>query len=410
MRKDDYKMFGPRLGFAYRVRPNVVVRGSYGIFYDLIAGVSQQAQNGLAVWPVRYGGIVNFVANQTMVQYTADNPFGGAASTIAPTPANATSVLFDPNFQSPYSEQWNFEVQTELGANSVLKIGYVGSHSLRLSVSGDYNTALAPGPGPVQPRELWPQAPITSYDRSIGQSNYQGLHVETERRLSKGLSYVAAYTWSKAIDIASSGQFGLEGQSLQNPYDPNGSKSVSGFDIPHNFTVGLVYNLPFGHGQQWITRGIGSRVLGNWQFNSIISVRSGQPYTPIMNVDTANIGTTAAQTRARPNLVGNPNLSNPTPQQWFNTAAFASPAQYTFGTAGRNILRTQASQDFDLSLFREDKVTERIKLQFRVEAFNALNHPVFGIPQTTFTSPTFGVVSTTIGNARQIQLGLKMIF
>jgi hypothetical protein len=108
--------------------------------------------------------------------------------------------------------------------------------------------------------------------------------------------------------------------------------------------------------------------------------------------------------------VGDPHPSNPTPQAWFNTAAFAAPASFTFGSAGRNILRTGTAEDFDLSFFREDRITERIKSQFRMEAFNAFNHPTFGIPQTTFTSPTFGVVSTTIGNARQVQLGLKVIF
>ena len=114
--------------------------------------------------------------------------------------------------------------------------------------------------------------------------------------------------------------------------------------------------------------------------------------------------------RDRPDLIGDPHLSNPTPSLWFNKAAFRSPAQYTYGSAGRNILRSGPLKDLDLSLFREDRMTERIKMQFRAESFNLLNHPAFDVPQTTITSPLFGVVSGTIGNARQIQLGLKLLF
>ena len=129
-----------------------------------------------------------------------------------------------------------------------------------------------------------------------------------------------------------------------------------------------------------------------------------------MDLDIANIGAINQWSRARPDLVGDPKLSNPTPERWFNTDEFASPAQFTFGTAGRNIVRTDASQNVDLSLFREDQITERLRLQFRAEFFNAFNHPSFGIPQLRFTNRRFGQVSSTVSTARQIQFGLKLIF
>ena len=409
LQDDDFKMFGPRFGFAYRARPTLVVRGSYGIFFDLISGANQQAQNG-SKWPGTSG--VSFRgANRIFVEHTSERPFGDQSVDLPePTPERQAGFLYDPRFRRPYSQQWNLEVQQEFSGGEVVSIGYVGSHNLRQAVTGNYNTALTPGPGPVGPRKLYPHAPVTLYDRSVGQSSYHGLQTKIERRFRGGLSYLLAYTWSKSIDVASSGQFGVESQHLQNPYDPNESKSVSGYDIPHVFSLASIYELPFGPGKRWANTGLGSRILGNWQFNTIITFRSGQPYTPEMNVDLANIGALRPETRVRPDLLRDHKLSNPTPERWFDTEAFAPPEAFTFGSAGRNILLTDSVQNFDLSLFREDQLSEDVRLQFRVEFFNAFNHPSFGIPQRRFTNPRFGQVSNTVSTARQIQFGLKLLF
>ena len=144
--------------------------------------------------------------------------------------------------------------------------------------------------------------------------------------------------------------------------------------------------------------------------NSIFQLRGGQPYTLFTNADVANIGAIDQVTRVRPDLIGNPHLSNPSPTQWFNTAAYAVPRQFTFGSAGRNQLRSDGLANVDFSIFREDSFGERIRTQFRVEAFNLFNHPTFGVPQTLISSPTFGRVSGTVSTARQIQLGLKVSF
>jgi hypothetical protein len=301
------------------------------------------------------------------------------------------------------------EIQRELLRNFTLSAGYVGSHTLRLSVSGDYNTALTPGPGPVAPRALWPHAPVTSYDRSIGQSNYHAFQMKTERRFASGFSFLLSYTWSKSIDSGSSGLFN-ENLSVQDAYNPNSSRSVSGFDIPHVLSLAAVYALPFGHGKPWLNQGIASRVFGNWQVNGILLTRSGQPFTPVTNLDIANVGALTPGSRVRPDLIGDPHLDNPTPAMWFDRFAFRTPAQFTFGSAGRNLLRSDSVRDLAISLFREDRITERIKLQFRAESFNIVNHPNFAIPQATITSPVFAAVSNTITNSRQIQLGLKLLF
>jgi hypothetical protein len=409
--QDQWALLGPRFGFAWQARPRTVIRGSFGVFYDLIAGMTQRAQNGSggnANWPGTAGRTV--VVNSTTVEATADAPFGSANPLVpTPTPTSPASY-YDPRVKNVYSQQWNFEIQRELMANVALSAAYVGSHNLRIAIGGDYNTALLPGPGPVAARQPWPHAPITNWDRSVGQSNYHGLHVKVERRMSAGLSFLTAYTWSKSIDTASSGYGSSENISLQNPYDPNGSRSVSGFDVPHVFSTAVVYELPFGRGRAWLASGPLSRITGNWQFNGIVTLRNGEVFTPQMNADIANIGAVNNASRVRPDLLGNPHLDNPRPEMWFNKDAFAAPRQFTFGSAGRNILRSDAMQNFDLSLFREDNIGERARLQFRAELFNAFNHPTFGVPQSVFTNRLFGQVATTASTARQIQLGLKLLF
>jgi outer membrane receptor protein involved in Fe transport len=409
IREDDYRMFGPRFGFAWRARPTMVVRGSYGIFFDVLPGITQRAESPIGNWPNTT--LLNVSVNRTFVTSTADNLFGGQDPTVPPpNPLQSYNFYHDPRMRSPYSEQWHLEIQKELPGSTQLTLGYVGSHNLRLAIGNDYNTAMTPGPGNPQLRALFPDLPVSLYDRSIGQSSYNGLLVKLEKRLSSDFSYLISYTWSKSIDVASSGLFGVESGSLQDPYNPNESKSVSGFDIPHYFSAAVVYRLPLGPGGRVLREGIASRVVGSWQINAITQLRSGQPYTFSTNLDIANIGARSNRTRVRPDLIGNPHLDNPTPAAWFNTMAYAVPRQYTFGSSGRNQLRSDGYQVVDLSLYREDSLTERLRMQFRAECFNIFNHPAFGLPQTLITDPNFGKVSDTTSKARQIQLALKFIF
>jgi hypothetical protein len=408
-RRDDYKMFGPRFGLAYRWRPSTVIRGGYAILFDLLAGATQQAQNAVGAWPNT--ALTSSPENRNVITAVANNLTQGRDPRIpVATPLTSYNFYYDPNFQSPYSQQWHLEVQRELPANTQLTMGYVGSHNLRLPIGGDYNTARTPGPGPDRPRALWPNAPVSMWDRSIGQSNYHALQVKLDKRYANGISYLLSYTWSKSIDTGASGQFGVESASLQDPYNPRESRAVSGFDIPHFLSTAVVYELPFGPGKRWLRSGVGAWILGSWQMNSILQLRSGQPYTLFTNADIANIGAVSGTTRVRPDLIGNPRLDKPTPSLWFNTAAYAIPRPFTYGSSGRNQLRSDGFVNMDFSLFREDRIGERVRTQLRVESFNVLNHPTFGVPQTQFSAPNFGRVGSTISTARQIQLGLKVSF
>jgi hypothetical protein len=173
-----------------------------------------------------------------------------------------------------------------------------------------------------------------------------------------------------------------------------------------------VYELPFGKGKK-LASGSGALdyVIGGWQTNAILSLHSGTPYTLGVSGDIANTGNSNnAGYYERLNVIGDPNLSNPTTAQWFNTKAFAVPANFTYGNQGRDTLRTNWSRNLDLSLFRDFPIRERLRLQFRAEAFNVTNTPVWGTPVSNFSNANFGKVLSVANTPRQLQLALKLRF
>jgi len=224
---------------------------------------------------------------------------------------------------------------------------------------------------------------------------------------SSGLAYLVSYTWSKSIDVGCSGFFGIESCSVQDPYNLKGDRSVSGVDLPHDLTASAVAPLPFGRGRRFAnSSGLVNYIVGNWQLNGILTLTSGMPYNVHISTDRPNTG--IGDVRA--NLVGDPHLSSPSTQEWFNTAAFVQPPQYTFGTSGRNSLRADWFKNLDLSLFRDFPFSERRKLQFRAEAFNVTNTPTWGIPVNDLNNPKLGTITTTRSIERQLQLSLKLYF
>jgi len=234
-----------------------------------------------------------------------------------------------------------------------------------------------------------------------------------KRSFSNGLSYLVSYTWSKAMDIGCSGWYGVEGCSVQNPYNLNADKSVAGFDLTHVLSASWVYQLPFGTGKRFKTgNGVVDYVVGNWQLNGILTFTSGLPYDVGVSGDIANTGMAGCCTYGyeRLNLVGNPTPANQVPGDWINKSAFAVPARYTFGTLGRNALRANWFKNVDLSIFRQFPITEAKRLEFRFEMFNFTNTPTWGIPDQTYGDPTFGQVSTTRSVERQLQFALKLLF
>jgi hypothetical protein len=410
---NTYDNIQPRIGIAYSLNDKTVVRASFGMFNDLWAGVMQTVQGIGGDWP-SIAQILTPALNTSNEAATVNwqDPLAGlgSAGLPAPTPFGQVEWYRDPKAKNPYSEQWNFGVERQLGQNTVITANYVGSQSHRLTVGGKYNVALTPGPGTpaeVTARQPYPYIVPTFYDRSIGNSSYNAFQFSANHHSANGLTYQVAYTWSKSIDAGCSGFFGIESCSVQDPYNIKGDRSVSGFDLPHVLSASAVAPLPFGKGRRFAnSSGLVNYIIGNWQLNGILTLTSGVPYNVHISSDIAN--TETGDVRA--NQVGDPHFSNPSTKEWFNTAAFASPDPFTFGTSGRNSLRADWFKNLDLSLFRDFPIGERRSLQFRAEAFNVTNTPTWGIPVNDLNNPRLGSIISTRSTERQLQLSLKLYF
>ncbi|MEO8126569.1 MAG: hypothetical protein ABI822_05710, partial [Bryobacteraceae bacterium] len=410
---DTTTNWGPRLGLAYRATQSIAVRAGFGIYYDNWAAVTQTSQNYEGTWPDIGQQLANNlnvpVAGQPLPVLKAQNPFAaGGGAFPAATPFEQVQWYMDPYAKNPYSMQWNFGVAKQLNSSSTVNVDYVGSGSRRLDLGGYYNVALTPGPGDPRARQPFPYIHATYYDRSIGRGNYNALQFHFNKRFSEGLAYQVSYTYSKSIDIGSSGWYGVEGQSVQDPYHYNNDRSVSGFDLTHIMSANIVYEIPFGKGKKFSTGNtLGDTIIGGWQVNTITTARSGQPYNITVPGDSANTGNTGY---LRADLVGDPTLSNPTAQAWFNKAAYAAPAQYKFGNLGRYAQRTSAYWNIDFSIFRQFKFLEKRSIEFRAESFNTPNTVIMGTPNGNVLDANFGKVTATANSPRSLQLGLKVIF
>lgn len=303
-------------------------------------------------------------------------------------------------------QQWNLHLQREVGTGILLEAGYVGTKGTKQSIFMSGNTA-SPGPGNPDPRRPFPElgAPIDT--RNAASSTYHGLQLKAEKRFSQGLSFLGSYTYSKNINIGGDG-YGRP-SSPQDPSCFRCDRALSAFSRKNIFALNFVYELPFGRGRKYgkSINAVGDQILGGWQFNGIVTASSGQPVNVSIPRDIANIG--GAATGQRPNLNGNPNIDNATADRWFDTSVFSEPAPYTFGSAGRNLIIGPGNQTWTLGLFKNFKIKEQHRIQFRSEFFNAFNNVNLGNPDTNFDSPNFGRISNS-AYARQIQFGLKYYF
>jgi Carboxypeptidase regulatory-like domain/TonB-dependent Receptor Plug Domain/TonB dependent receptor len=411
---NSYDNIQPRIGLAYRLNDKTALRGSFGMFYDNWAAQMQSSQNYTGTWPSVVQSLGQNL-NPGLPTATAEDPLklGSTIPLPDPTPFTQTQWYQDPLWQNPYSEQWNLGVERQVTGNTLLALNYVGSHSSRLDIGPMSNVAVTPGPGNPQDRAPYRYISPTFYDKSIGRSSYNALQFQLKKSYSQGFSYLISYTWSKAMDIGCSGWYGVEGCSVENPYNLDNDRSVAGFDLTHVLSASWVYELPIGRGRKFST---GSRVadyvVGNWQLNGILTFTSGLPYDVGASGDIANTGMAGCCTYGyeRLNPVGNPTPANQSPSNWLNKSAFVAPPPYTFGTLGRNALRADWFKNGDLSIFRQFPFTESKRLEFRFEMFNFTNTPTWGIPDQTFSDPTFGQVLTTRSIERQLQFALKLYF
>ncbi len=394
--------FAPRVGLAYLVTPRTVIRSGFGVFYGRVdenLGLNARPTNN----PPFFERSANFGDQVHKLILLSEG--------LPPNALDPGHVL-NPNVNSwprqmplPYTLEWNFNVQQELGHDFTAEIGYVGTAGHDLYITQNFN-APYPGPGPIAPRRPFPSySAILDYVPLI-RSNYHSMIVQVERRFRNGLSFLGAYTWSHSID--NGGQMSDADVPAQNPHDLSAERGSSNFDVRHRLSVSYIYDLPFGRGKPWLSRpGVARALLGGWELSGITSIQTGLPFTPILKTDNSNTGTIA-----RPDVVPGVALypARQDPTNWFNPTAFTTPAPFTYGNAGRDILRGPGLWNQDVGLDRSISIRERFVIRFSAQAFNVFNTPQFGLPNNKLGVPTTGVISTVITQARQLQLGLHLTF
>jgi len=419
----DWNNFGPRLGFAWRPfgLKHTVVRGGFGIFYahpfdhgapnSAALGFERSASlttpdNGItAPFFLRDG-----VPNASLAGAALDAGFG-AVQVGRPTTTAVT--YYERDRKTGYAQQFNLGAQHELPGNLLVEASYLGNLSRKLP---SQNLSI----NQIEPAKL--TATSTQRDRpfpqfsnvsilfpTLGVSNYHALVLRVERRFTQGFNLLSTYTWSKFLNNTDEGgdTLGNTAGIYSDYYNRRSDYGPSANDIRHRLTVSSVYELPVGRGKRFWPKHWAGQVLGNWSLGLLALVQSGPPIT----VTTQTNNTNAFSAAQRPDLLRDPNLksSEHTLSRWFDTSAFAQPAPLKFGTAGRGILRGDGTVSFDISVLKNIPVAEQKGFQFRLEAFNAFNHPNFGLPGATFGGPGFGVVSSA-ASGRTLQLGLRFAF
>ncbi len=387
-KEDD---FAPRVGFAWSPMANTVIRGAYGIYYDSGMFV---VNSSLYFNPPFFTINVFFPSATSLI--TLANPFAASNGFVPP----AALSFISPDFVPAYVQHWNFNIQRELGRVGTVTVAYAGSKGTDLPRSLDINQPY-PGSSPISSRAPYPEYSNMLMTESGGNSEYQSLQVMFNRQLASRLSVLASYTFSKSIDDTSAFLPTTADQNFpQDSHNYRLERALSSFDTPNRATVALVYGIPGA--SRW-TRGFVA--------SSIITAQSGQPFTPELSTDNSNTGNTGGNFGIdRPNVLFNPKLSNPTPQEWFNTAAFAIPPQYTWGDAGRNILRGPGLASVDFSLRRVFALRERTTLTAEAQTFNMLNRANFNLPDAFADQPlTFGKIFSA-KDPRQIQFALRLTF
>ncbi len=449
----NWKNFSPRIGFAYSVGNDnkTALRGGYGIFYDEQADQNdtELAYNNL---PGVYGSeSLTASLGPTPVMILSQGPPPITFSTIANPTGRASAAYF--HNPTTYIEEWNLNIERQLAKDMVLQIGYEGTRGVHLTYLRNLNQATTPtwqnfsGPTGNEGRPYDSTVPNIAAIRTEGHDisliNH-GLQVRFEKRSSKGWSMLNSYTWQHTIGQATESETPNADGEPQDTYNLRAERGDLTPDFRHQFTSAWSYELPFGPGRRYLrTPGALGLLTGGWQLNGIISIYSGQAFTPYLSFDPTNTGSGGP----RPDRVGDPyNYSNAAVgfdggnnggatqscatsagqniNCWYNPAAFAFPAvapgqptppagtSYAtmFGNAGRGTLRGPAFYDTDFSVFKDFKLKERGRLQLRGEIFNLFNTPQFALPNNLVDTPTAGQITSTLHESRQIQVSVNVSF
>lgn len=411
--------FAPRLGVAHSFdKAGMVFRAAYGIFYTPVDMNTwcNQLHNAPIVFPITQ---------------QSDNFTPGINGFNFPQPVLGQTVTsfaaFDPYPPAQYIQQWSASLQKSLGGDTTLEVGYQGEHGLHLQRSHLINNAL-PGPGALQPRRpyqaatflpgtVFPAATVvasTSFPVSTvnmlentARSWYDAGYVNLRRRFSKGLSLLANYTFAKNLSDAPDFRSPMFEAAIPQDNTNLAAEKGPACDIRHRLAVSAVYEVPALNNSTWVRA-----LTRNWSVSTLYQVQSGFPFTISVFGDTANSGTVLGENPVRANYTGQPVFGADThnTMQWFNPAAFAAPAAFSYGNAGRNTVYGPGLQTLDLALVRSFAMRESVHLEVRAEGFNALNHSNLGTPNRFVNTPQFGTITEASTPGREFQLSARVSF
>ncbi len=414
----DKNNFMPRVGFAYKVTEKTVIRSGYGIFYAYMENMGD-SEFLIGNAPFAYG-VTLTGSNTTPALRLSTGPAAGATDL-----ARATGLQFSSYERKPpmsAAHQWNFNIQREVGQDWLLEVGYSGSRGLHLVRQYDGNFSPA-APGNIDAKRPYtrlaipgtsivatPLGPVYSH-RYDGNSNYHAMIAKVEKRFSGGFTVLASHTWSKNIGdtCGTAVQGNAGGCGFQNLLNLRPERSVDNQDVPHRFVTSALYDVPVGKGRALLgsAHPVVNGVLGGWSIGSIVTIGSTVPFSPTVQGNPSNTGSFSVV--QRPNVVGAAYDGERTLQRDFNVDAFVRQANFTYGNAGRNILRGRSQFNWDFSALKNFQLLEQLRLQFRFEAFTFSNTPRFAAPGNVLGTANFGVI-TGAGTPRNLQFGLKLIW
>lgn len=429
------KNFAPRFGFAYQFRPNTVVRGAFGIYFNLLP----------ASYVGNMFGTLPFEASETFTNsktyasaFTMSNPFSATGSYSANPSVNAEHPLV-----TPYTEEYNLAVEHQFAGGLDLRVGYVGQHNLKQNNyggSGNYapNINLADPPvvgSTVQATNLHqPFASISYTLDPIFHSNMNSLQVGLHKQYRRGLAFGAEYQWTRVL-----GTENLEDPSGQHPQDSFGP--VAGI-TPQVLQLNYAYELPLGHGKMFLANAgdFTNKIVQGWQISGITDVQTGQPFSVSYSAPGSPVGQVSGRANRVPGVALYP--ASKTRAEWFNPAAFTPPPCYnsvetgsatincatvyaagqnanvttyaTYGNSGYDMLRGPHFQDWDMSLQKNTMWRERYNVQLRADSFNIFNHPNFNTPNANISNSNVGTItsisSTPSYEQRTVEFALKFNF
>lgn len=394
--RPNHNQWAPRVGMAYRAGRNFVVRAGGGLYY------SPDTMNTITILSLNPPFSRNFTYNTTranpVITFNNPNP-SSALGTASPTP---DVVTIGPSFPSAQMAQWSFDVEKGLWPDAGLDVQYQGNHTVHLDTSLQIN-APRPGPGAIQSRRPNQHFGNIRELYNGGVSSYHGLNVVFTQRLHHGFTAQLNYTWSHSLDM---GLFSTGGGQIVNPYNIGADYGNSGDDLRHRFVGSYVWHLPFFMGST--NRFLRTSVAG-WSLSGIATIQSGLPMNVTISQDQANTG----QSSQRPNLVGVVHSAScgAVRVNCINSNAFALPAPYTYGNAGRNLFSAPGLVNFDTALAKTFPIFDRLAFQFRADAYNTLNQVNWGAPSGNWSAAaTFGNITTTATNMRVMELTGRLTF